>query len=220
MQLEACIFDMDGVIVDTAHFHFKGWQKLARALGGDLTEAENEKLKGVSRRGSLERILEWSGKSLTEEEMIHWMDVKNNWYLEMVQGMTPDDVLPGARAFVERLHKKGYKTAIGSSSRNTPVILERVQMTDAFDAIVHGGMVKKGKPDPEIFTQGAERMGVKPENTIVFEDAQSGVKAAKDGGFIAVGVGNSPALDQADLVIPSLEDITIEVLLEKLETVA
>ncbi|MCB0706876.1 MAG: beta-phosphoglucomutase [Saprospiraceae bacterium] len=220
MQIDACIFDLDGVIVDTADFHFIAWQKLARALGSDLSEEQNELLKGVSRRGSLERILKWAGKELTEEEIQHWMAVKNNWYLDMVSGMGPDDVLPGARSFVERLRTKGYKTAIGSSSKNTPGILKLVEMDDQFDAIVDGSMVKKGKPNPETFLLGAELMHVLPANTIVFEDALSGIKAAKAGGFVVIGVGDSPQLEGADLIIDSLKEIRIEEIRKQLDQLA
>jgi beta-phosphoglucomutase len=146
MEIKACIFDLDGVIVDTAHFHFVAWRKLARALGSDLSLEQNLDLKGVSRAGSLRRILEWSNLSMEEEEQAKWREVKNNWYLELVAGMTPEDVLPGALEFVRHVQSKNIRVAIGSSSKNTLTILEKVGLSEEFEVVVHGGMVKRGNP--------------------------------------------------------------------------
>jgi beta-phosphoglucomutase len=204
MEIKACIFDLDGVIVDTAHFHFVAWRKLARALGSDLSLEQNLDLKGVSRAGSLRRILEWSNLSMEEEEQAKWREVKNNWYLELVAGMTPEDVLPGALEFVRHVQSKNIRVAIGSSSKNTLTILEKVGLSEEFEVVVHGGMVKRGKPDPEIFLLGSELLQLPPSEIIVFEDAVSGVEAALKGGFYAVGIGKKEILGQAHLVLPNL----------------
>ncbi len=213
-NIKACIFDLDGVIVDTAVYHYKAWKRLANELGFDFTEQDNEKLKGVSRTRSLELILQWGGVSKTETEKEELATRKNNWYVDMIGQMKPDEILPGAKDFLEACKAAGLKTALGSASKNSMMILEKVQLVDLFDAIIDGTKVSAAKPDPEVFLKGAEAVGVPPAECVVFEDAIAGVEAAKNGGMKAVGVGSPKVLTQADMVISGLNEMTIE----KLET--
>ncbi len=209
-SLKACLFDLDGVLVDTAVFHFQAWRRLALELGFDFTEHQNEQLKGISRMESLDRILAWGGVSLTEAEKQAWATRKNGWYLELVNQMTPADVLPGVRDFLENLRKAGIKTALGSASKNAPLILERVGITDLFDAVIDGNHTSRSKPDPEVFLLGAKALGVPPAECLVFEDAVAGIEAAHRGGMKAVGVGSAAVLREAELVIPGFVGLTLE----------
>ena len=208
-NIKACLFDLDGVIVDTAGFHFQAWKRLAIELGCDFTEADNEHLKGVSRIRSLEMILEWGGKVLGEAEKTACAEKKNEWYLESVMQMTDADVLPGVQAFMKVLTKAGIKVALGSASKNAMTILTKIKMLDYFDAIVDGVSVSKAKPDPEVFLKGAEVLGVSPKECVVFEDAQAGVEAAINAGMHCIGVGQADMLKKADFVISSFEEMNI-----------
>lgn len=208
--VKACLFDLDGVIVDTAVYHFRAWRRLANELGFDFTEHQNEQLKGISRMESLELILNWGGVTLTEEEKVAWATKKNQWYLDLVMQMTPNEVLPGVPEFLKSLRANGIKIALGSASKNSKLILERIQMLDYFDAIIDGNNITKGKPDPQVFLMGAEATGAQPSECVVFEDAVAGVQAAKAGGMKAVGVGSADILTEADIVIATFEDFSVE----------
>ncbi|NBB27767.1 beta-phosphoglucomutase [Cellulophaga sp. BC115SP] len=208
--VKACLFDLDGVIVDTAVYHFQAWRRLANELGFDFTEHQNEQLKGISRMESLELILNWGGVTLTEEEKVAWATKKNQWYLDLVMQMTPNEVLPGVPEFLKSLRANGIKIALGSASKNSKLILERIQMLDYFDAIIDGNNITKGKPDPQVFLMGAEATGAQPSECVVFEDAVAGVQAAKAGGMKAVGVGSADILTEADIVIATFEDFSVE----------
>jgi beta-phosphoglucomutase len=201
------LFDLDGVLVDTAQYHFLAWQRMAAELGIHFGEAENEQLKGVSRAESLNRILAWGGKSLSDAEKQHWMTLKNDWYLELVRGMPADDYLPGAHEFLRASRAAGIKVALGSASKNAPLILERLGWIPLFDAMVDGNVVTASKPDPEVFLEGARRLGLKPEECVVFEDSEAGVEAARRGGMKVVGIGHG--LD-ADLLVTGLDRLTPE----------
>jgi beta-phosphoglucomutase len=201
------LFDLDGVLVDTAQYHFLAWQRMAAELGIHFGEAENEQLKGVSRAESLTRILAWGGKSLSDAEKQHWMTLKNDWYLELVRGMPADDYLPGAHEFLRASRAAGIKVALGSASKNAPLILERLGWIPLFDALVDGNVVTASKPDPEVFLEGARRLGLKPEECVVFEDSEAGVEAARRGGMKVVGIGHG--LD-ADLLVSGLDQLTPE----------
>jgi beta-phosphoglucomutase len=201
------LFDLDGVLVDTAQYHFLAWQRMAAELGIHFGEAENEQLKGVSRAESLNRILAWGGKSLSDVEKQHWMTLKNDWYLELVRGMPADDYLPGAHEFLRASRAAGIKVALGSASKNAPLILERLGWIPLFDALVDGNIVTASKPDPEVFLEGARRLGLKPEECVVFEDSEAGVEAARRGGMKVVGIGHG--LD-ADLIVSGLDQLTPE----------
>jgi beta-phosphoglucomutase len=211
-NIKACIFDLDGVIVDTAVYHYQAWKRLANELGFDFTEHDNEKLKGVSRTRSLEIILELGGIQKTEAEKTELADRKNKWYVEMIGKMKPDEVLPGAREFVQACRDAGIKTALGSASKNSMTILDKIGMTDLFDAIIDGNKVSKAKPDPEVFLKGAQEVGVSPANCVVFEDAIAGIEAAKAGGMKAIGIGDPDVLHEADLVLPGLAAMSLGIL--------
>lgn len=209
-KLSACIFDLDGVIVDTAVHHYKAWKRLANSLGFDFTEEQNEQLKGVSRVRSLEIILALGNYTATAEEQEKMAAQKNDWYLELISQMTPADILPGAKAFVESVRAAGLKTAIGSASKNTMTILTKIGLDKHFDAIVDGNKVTKAKPDPEVFLNAAKELGVNATACAVFEDAIAGVEAAKNASMRCVGIGQAAVLTQADIVVPSLAAITLD----------
>lgn len=209
-KIRACIFDLDGVIVDTAVYHYKAWKRLANELGFDFTEQDNEKLKGVSRVASLNLILQWGGLSKTDAEKEELATRKNNWYVEMINKMTPDEVLPGAKDFVESCKQAGIKTALGSASKNSETILEKVGIAHLFDVVIDGNKVSKPKPDPEVFLKGAGELNIDPENCVVFEDAIAGVEAAINGGMKVVGIGSPDVLGKANLVINGLNEMSLE----------
>jgi beta-phosphoglucomutase len=208
--IKACIFDLDGVIVDTAVYHYRAWKQLANELGFDFTEEDNEKLKGVSRTRSLELILQWGHITKTDAEKEELATRKNNWYVEMISRMTPDEVLPGAREFLESCINAGIKTALGSASKNSITILEKTRIAHLFDVVIDGNKVSKAKPDPEVFLKGAEALKVPPQDCVVFEDAIAGVEAAIAGGMKAVGVGSPQVLGQANLVVKGLNEMSLE----------
>lgn len=210
MPIKAFLFDLDGVIVDTAIYHFQAWRRLANELGFDLSEEFNETLKGVSRMESLDLILAHGGLTLPDEKKTELAAQKNGWYLELVSRMTSDDILPGVPTFFSQVRKAGLQTALGSVSKNAPMILERIGMTNAFDAIIDGTKISKGKPDPEVFTKGAAELEVSPAECVVFEDAVAGVEAGKRAGMFVVGLGLPQTLNRADLVVPSLENLTVD----------
>jgi beta-phosphoglucomutase len=210
MSIKACIFDLDGVIVDTAIYHFKSWKRLADELGINFTLHDNERLKGVSRVRSLEIILEIGNVSKTEAEQQELASRKNTWYTEMISKMKPEEVLPGAREFLELVRKAGIKTALGSASKNSGIILEKTGLTPLFDAIIDGNHVSKAKPDPEVFLKGAEALQVYPDDCVVFEDAIAGVEAALAGGMKVVGIGSPEILNKANLIVSGLDQMNLE----------
>ena len=210
-MIKGFLFDLDGVIVDTAVFHFQAWRRLAQKLGGDFTEEQNEQLKGVSRVDSLKKIIEWTGASVSDEEFQTLMVEKNEWYLELVQGLGPQDALPGALNFLQTAYDQGIKIALGSASKNAPMILEKLGITPLFTAIIDGNNVVNGKPHPEVFLKGAEALGLEPSECVVFEDSIAGVQAAKAGGMSSVGIGDAETL-QADIHFTALGDTTPEAL--------
>lgn len=214
---KAWLFDLDGVIVETADLHFKAWKRLADSLDIPFGEEENHALKGVSRRKSIEKILALDNRSLPEEEIRKLMDKKNGWYQDYIADLTPDDILEGIPEFLAELQQMGVKLGIGSSSKNAQYIMDYLQINDIFEVVIDGTKVEKTKPDPEVFLKGAKALGSKPSETIVFEDAESGVKAALDGGMTCVGVGSEKHLGEADLVISTFKGLTPRSLLEKLE---
>jgi len=209
-RIDACIFDLDGVIVDTAKYHYKAWKRLANEMGFDFTEEQNELLKGLSRTRSLEIILEIGGVQLSAEEQAAQAARKNEWYVDMIRHMQPNEVLPGARAFLESLQKAGVKTALGSASKNAGTILERVGLTALFDVVVDGNSVTASKPDPEVFLKGANSLHADPAYCVVFEDAVAGVQAAKAGGMKVVGIGSVEVLGNADMIVSGLGDMSLQ----------
>ncbi|HPF97391.1 MAG TPA: beta-phosphoglucomutase [Mangrovimonas sp.] len=205
MSKKAFIFDLDGVIVDTAKYHFHAWKKLANSIGVDFTEEENEQLKGVSRVKSLEKILLWGNKSISEEEFTELMTLKNDDYLSYVNKMDESDVLPGVKEVLDQLTALNIPIALGSASKNAPTILKKVKLDKVFKSVVDGNSVKKAKPNPEVFLKAAEQLGVSPKDCIVFEDSQAGVKAANIASMVSVGIGDKNILHEANYVF---EDFT------------
>lgn len=206
-DMKAAIFDLDGVIVDTAKYHYLAWRKLANTLGYDFSEADNEQLKGVNRMQSLQIILDMGNIKMDEEGMIKLARMKNEWYVNYVCEMDANEILPGARRFIEQQKEEGLLVALGSASKNAPMILERVGLTDLFDAIIDGNKVSASKPDPEVFLKGAQELGVEPQFCMVFEDSRSGIEAARRAGMYAIGIGSSLDLPDADLVTPGLHKL-------------
>ncbi|HVN58163.1 MAG TPA: beta-phosphoglucomutase [Bacteroidales bacterium] len=209
MWVKACIFDLDGVIVDTAKYHYLAWKRLADGMGINFSEKENERLKGVSRMASLEIILGLGRKELPGAGKEKLAAQKNEWYVEYISRMTPDEILPGALEFISELKGKGIKIGLGSASRNTPMILDRVGMIDTFDAVADGNIVHRAKPDPEVFLMAAAMLGVDPLSCIVFEDAVAGVEAALNAGMKCVGIGSREILKDAHIVIKGLNEMTM-----------
>ncbi|AMM52467.1 beta-phosphoglucomutase [Rufibacter sp. DG15C] len=213
-QITACLFDLDGVLVDTAVYHYKAWRDLANSLGIEFTEEDNERLKGVSRVRSLEIILEIGNQTLEQEKMLALCEQKNTEYLKDVAQMTPAEILPGVVDFLKALKQEGILIALGSASKNAQLILERTGLLGYFDAIIDGRHVINGKPDPEVFLKGAEALGVQPENCVVFEDAVAGVEAAKNAGMLCVGVGEPETLALADIVVKDMTEMSVAKLRE------
>jgi beta-phosphoglucomutase len=212
MLTRACIFDLDGVIVDTAKYHFMAWKRLTDELGIVFTESDNESLKGVSRMASLEIILELGGMKFSAVGKEGMATLKNKWYVEYISRMTPGEILPGTVEFITALRKNNIKVALGSASRNTPLILERTGISDLFDAVADGNSVHKAKPDPEVFLKAAELVGVKPSECVVFEDALAGIEAAINAGMICIGIGDKKILKDAHMVVKGLNEMNLEIL--------
>jgi beta-phosphoglucomutase len=199
--IRAAIFDLDGVIVDTAHYHYLAWKQLSAELGIDLTLEDNERLKGVSRMRSLEIILEIGGVTLPERDKELLADKKNRWFVELIEKMTPSEIFPGVQNLIEEFRSKGIRIGLASSSKNAPRVLDLLQIRSQFDVIVDGTMITHSKPDPEIFLLAASRLALEPKDCVVFEDAEAGVEAALRAGMKCVGVGDESQLGQANIVI-------------------
>ena len=212
MKIKACLFDLDGVIVDTAKYHFIAWKEMAAELGFDFTETENELLKGVSRMRSLDILLGIGKISKTEAEKQALAEKKNLRYLEYVKQMDESEILPGVTLFLDDLRSNGILIALGSASKNAPLILERIHLKEKFDVIVDGNSVSRAKPDPEVFLKGAELLKVQPSECLVFEDAQAGIEAALNGGMKVIGVGSSDNLSLADHYIPGFKNLDYELI--------
>lgn len=209
-MIKAIIYDLDGVIVDTAHYHFIAWQRLAKELGVSFGKEENERLKGVSRIRSLEIILELGGISLSQEKKEELASKKNSWFVEYIMSIKPDEIFPGVKEMLQQLKRKGYKVALASSSKNADMVLTLLQIKDSFDAIVDGTMIVHTKPDPEIFLLAAKKLGVHPQDCVVFEDAEAGVEAALAAGMKCVGVGSQDQLGKANFIVKNTADFEIE----------
>ena len=216
MLINAFLFDLDGVIVDTAVFHYKAWKRMANTLGFDIDEEFNETLKGISRMDSLNAILKHGNFEMSEDDKLKYAKIKNDWYLELVNQMTENEVLPGVKQFLEESRKNGIKIALGSASKNAGLILEKTGILSYFDALIDGNHVSKSKPDPEVFLKGAEALDCKPESCVVFEDAYAGVQAAKAANMLAVGIGNPNILTNADIVIKGLYETSPSEILTKI----
>jgi len=209
MIIKACLFDLDGVLVDTARFHFLVWKQLADKLDFDFTETDNERLKGVSRMDSLEILLEIGNISATEEEKLNFAEEKNRIYLDFIRQMTPNDVLPGSREFLNELKSHGVFTGLGSASKNARLILEKTNLLSLFDAVVDGNLIRHAKPNPEVFALGAQMLRVESTECVVFEDAVAGIQAAHNAGMKCIGIGSAEILIEADLIFPGLMNLRI-----------
>ena len=209
MNIEAVIFDLDGVIVTTDDYHYEAWKKIADQENIYFDREINERLRGVSRMESLDIILEKSSKIYNEEEKIELATRKNDYYKNLLENLTKEDILPGILETLNFLENKKIKTAIGSSSKNTIFILNKIGLTNRFDAIVDGTMIKNSKPDPEVFLQAAEKVGIKAEKCLVVEDADAGVEAGKRAGMRVLGVGSAKNNENADYKSENMEEFNI-----------
>ncbi len=210
MTIKACLFDLDGVLVDTARFHYLAWKQLANRLGFEFTETDNEQLKGISRMDSLNILLEIGKTSLTEKEKLRYATEKNEMYLGYVRKMTPDDVLPGVRKFLGTLRHNSILIGLGSASKNARLILERTDIITLFDVIIDGNLISLAKPNPEVFSLGAQLLETEPANCVVFEDAIAGIQAAHNAGMKCIGIGTPDILKEADLVFPGFENLKLQ----------
>ena len=215
-EIKACLFDLDGVIVDTARYHYRAWKQLANDIGFDITEEDNERLKGVSRMRSLDIILEIGGVELDQKTKVKLAEMKNLRYVEDISLMDKTEILPGVEQFIQELKDSGIKVGLGSASKNSTMILEKINMLHYFDCIVDGNKIENAKPDPEVFLKGAAELNMNPENCAVFEDAIAGVEAARNAGMVCIGIGSVTTLQNADLVMSSFEGITWQIIKEKI----
>lgn len=209
-MITTCIFDLDGVIVDTAKFHYLAWQRLAKELGIIFTETDNERLKGVSRMESLDILLSLGSKSYDQRAKDEMATRKNAWFVDYINAMKPEDVFPGVHELLQQLRKQGYKLGLASSSKNAATVLSRVGIADLFDTVVDGNMIKNSKPDPEVFLLAASNLKAKPSECVVFEDAEAGVEAAVRAGMKSVGIGSPQQLSKANRVVARTGDFKTE----------
>lgn len=209
MNYQAVIFDLDGVITDTAHYHYLAWKRLAESQGIPFDEAFNEELKGVDRMGSLALILARGSRSYTQEEKLALADAKNRHYQELIATMTPQDLLPGALEALEAVRAAGLKTGLASVSKNAFTVLDRLGIRERFDTVVDAARIANSKPHPEIFLTAAAQLGLAPRDCLGVEDAVAGVASIKDAGMVAVGVGSPEVLRRADYVIPSMREFRL-----------
>lgn len=216
-KFEGCIFDLDGVIVDTAHYHFLSWNKLARNLGFEISEEDNEQLKGISRVDSLEIVLKLGNYTLSQKEKIKCLKAKNDHYLEYVAALKNKDSLPGVEDLLSELTSASYKVCLGSASKNARGIIDKLELTKYFHAIVDGNDVQHSKPHPEVFLKAAGLIQRDPKHLVVFEDAQKGLKAAHAAGCTTVGVGNPTHLHEAHINVDNLKNFKLKDLLDKLQ---
>jgi beta-phosphoglucomutase len=215
MQLRGVIFDLDGVITDTAEYHYRAWKRLADEEGIPFDRHANEQLRGISRRESLMLILQ--GRTFPEEHIQEMMQRKNGYYLDLVKEISPRDLLPGARELLEEIHRSGRKTALGSASKNAGEVLERLGIRELFDAVSDGYSVQRQKPAPDLFLHAASQLELPPVECVVVEDAAAAIEAARAGGFRTVGMGPKQRVGSADVVLPSLEGVHLGMLLAALE---
>jgi len=215
-DIKACIFDLDGVIVDTAKYHYLSWKNLFQPLDYDFHEHDNEPLKGASRMHSLEMILDMAGMDKTQAEKEELCRVKNDIYLASIEAMTGTEILPGVAKLIQTMKQNGISISLGSASRNARHILDILDITEQFDAVVDGNDVQHGKPNPEVFLLAAAKLKVSPHTCLVIEDAAKGITAAKKAGMLAIGIGDATFLGAADLVLPNLEGMTWDLLHERL----
>jgi beta-phosphoglucomutase len=211
-MIHACIFDLDGVIVDTAKYHFLAWKRLAYELGVEFTEEDNEGLKGVSRIQSLELILELGAIKLTDSEKAKCAERKNGWFIDYVNAMQPDEVFPGEVELINEIKSHNIQVALASSSKNAQAVLDHLKISHLFEVVVDGTMINYSKPDPEIFLHAAKLLSVPPESCLVFEDAVAGIEASRRAGMKCVGIGTSSILTDADLLVGRIGEFKFSML--------
>jgi len=210
LKIKACLFDLDGVVVDTARYHYIAWNKIAEELGFYFSEQDNERLKGVSRMESLDILLEIGKIKMDSSQKAVLAEKKNDLYVSYIRLMTPAEILPGVIQFLDELHNNNLLIALGSASKNAMFILDKIGLADKFDVVIDGNKVSKAKPDPEVFLKGASELEVSPANCLVFEDAQAGIDAARNGGMSVIGIGKGENLKNADFVIPGFVNMNID----------
>lgn len=213
--IKGFIFDLDGVLTDTAEYHYRGWKRLADEEGIPFTREDNELLRGIPRRESLMLILK--EHMVPEEEILQMMERKNNYYLEYIREISPKDLLPGARELLEEIHKAGMKSALGSASKNAPDVVRRLGIANLLDAISDGNSVERQKPAPDLFLHAARQLNLTPEKCVVVEDAAAGIQAARAGAFHTVGLGPRERVGEAEVIFPSLEGVHLDTLLSAFE---
>lgn len=209
-NIKALLFDLDGVIVSTEKNHYEAWRETAKKLGISFSEEDNEGLKGVNRVDSLKEILKLGNKNVNSEAFESLLVFKNNMYLDSISTLSEANLLPGVDALLRKAQSMGVKIGLGSSSKNAPMILERLGIKSFFDVIIDGNGVTHPKPHPEVFLNGAKALGFHPSECLVFEDALSGVTAAKEGGFLSIGVGNPLLQHVADVYLNNLTEFRLE----------
>ena len=211
------IFDLDGVIVSTDRCHFQAWKRMADEEGIEFDSVINQRLRGVGRMESLEMILEKAPGRYSQEQKNELAGRKNAYYIELIRQLSQADILPGALETLDMLRRCGIKTAIGSSSRNTPLILKQIGLDKAFDAVADGNAITRSKPDPEVFLLAAGMLGLKSENCLVVEDADPGIEAAVRGGMQTLGVGGAASNPKADYVASDLAAADFQTILNHQE---
>ena len=212
------IFDLDGVVVDTAKYHYLAWKKLAHELGFEFTKEQNEQFKGVSRKRCLEILLDIGGVEATQEQFDQWMIDKNLEYLAYIEQMDESEILPDVPKVLKFLKAIGIPIALGSASKNAVPILEKVKLIQYFDHVVDGNHVSKAKPDPEVFLIAAELLGVPSEDCIVFEDAVAGIQAANNANMTSIGIGETDVLEDADYNFKDFTEIDLDFIKELMKT--
>ncbi len=219
-EIRGFVFDLDGVIVDTAKYHYQAWKRLANGLGFDLSAQQNELLKGVSRMASLDIVLGFGNVNATDAEKERYAAQKNAWYLEFVAHMTKDEILPNADSFIRAARAKGLRISLASASKNSMTILNALGIAALFDAVIDGTQVTNAKPDPEVFVKASQALDLKPSECLVFEDAEAGVAAALAAGMRCVGIGSPAQLARADIVIRGFAGMSPEAILQQFEPAA
>lgn len=211
-MIKALIFDLDGVIVNTTQYHYLAWKKIANNLGFDISNAQNEQLKGVSRVKSLDLILEWGKIDLDNTQKEGLLTKKNKQYLNYINTLTKADILPGIMDALEYLKSENIAIALGSASKNAVYILEKLEIKQIFDVIIDGNEVQKAKPDPEVFLKAAKKLEIFPQQCIVIEDAKAGIEAANNAKMLSVGIGDKAILNEADYVLKDSSELSVKFL--------
>ena len=212
--MNACIFDLDGVIVDTAKYHYLAWKRLAAEMDIELSEEVNERLKGVSRMESLDIILSLKGITLSNDEKEKLADKKNAWFVEYINAMKPDEIFEGVKELMKELRDHKIKVGLASSSKNAKAVLTLLGIQSAFDVVIDGTMIQHTKPHPEIFLKAASTLGLAPSDCIVIEDAEAGIESAVSAGMKCVGIGSPKQLHKANLVVPVIGELKFDKLVK------